>query len=107
MKQSAATIKNQNRVATLRELAGKHPVWYIAEQMGSTIAAINQLAAINKISLAFLHRFWTEEETATLVQMRRDGHKFSGIGVALGRSEQNCANRYRRILAEDRKCTAR
>lgn len=107
MKQSAATIKNKKRVATLRELAGKHPVWYIAEQMGSTIAAINQLAAINKISLAFLHRFWDEEEIATLLQMRSEGHKFSGIAVELRRSEMVCANKYRSLTAEDRKCIAR
>lgn len=97
-----AIEEHKRRVAILRELAGKHPTWYIAEKIGTTDKAVGTLAVRYGISLAYTYRFWSEEDLATMVQMRRDGHKFSGIALVMGRSEQNCANRYRRIPVEDR-----
>lgn len=51
-------------------------------------------------------KWWTAEETETMLQMHRDAHTWEEIGATLGRTASACRGKYERILNPDQNTRA-
>lgn len=62
--------EKQQKVERLRQLAGKHPTWFIADELGYTFSSLQYLATTNKISLAYTNKRVSKEDKDLVLHLR-------------------------------------
>lgn len=74
----------QERIAAIRERAGRMPVWRIAEEIGISENNVRFIAVDNQISINYYRVLWDEQREQELLSLVRQNMSSTEIGKLYG-----------------------